>query len=259
MADQRVTGSFSDILRLWRSRFIVGAPPAALAGAASMYPARCVAKSDNMKQISYSGSAIRALRRIPPKTATLIRTKIAGCAQDPGSQANNPKSLKGREGLRLRVGNWRVIMDHQGNVLAVLDNRICGARGGVIRADYANRLLNGESTRRLYRDLRGMTHATLAEKAGGNRVTVAEIETRRKQGSIATLCALADALGVSMDDLAEYGRPKAALHAFASALSRNQNAAARTFCDLVSRNSMSMDSGSIGACQAMPARVSPSR
>jgi len=44
------------------------------------------------------------------------------------SQANNVKSLKGREGIRLRVGDWRVIMDDQGNVLAVLD---IGPRGGI--------------------------------------------------------------------------------------------------------------------------------
>jgi len=55
----------------------------------------------------------------------------------------------------------------------------------------------------LYRDLRGLTLAAQVEKTGGKRVAVAEIETGRKQGSIATLRALADALGVSMDDLAE--------------------------------------------------------
>ena len=74
-----------------------------------------------MKQISYTKTAIRALRRMPVNTATLIRTKIKANAQDPGAQANNVKSLKGREGIRLRVGDWRVIMDEQGNVLAVLD------------------------------------------------------------------------------------------------------------------------------------------
>ncbi|WP_338390850.1 helix-turn-helix transcriptional regulator [Rhodobacter capsulatus] len=40
-------------------------------------------------------------------------------------------------------------------------------------------------------------------QAGVKRVTVAEIETGRKQGSVATLRALADALGVSLDDLTE--------------------------------------------------------
>ncbi|MGF1614295.1 MAG: helix-turn-helix transcriptional regulator [Gammaproteobacteria bacterium] len=73
----------------------------------------------------------------------------------------------------------------------------------LIPADYVSRLLNGESPLRVYRDLRGLTQAGLAEKAGVNRVTVAEIETGRKQGSVATLRALASALGVTLDDLAE--------------------------------------------------------
>ncbi len=73
----------------------------------------------------------------------------------------------------------------------------------LIPADYANRLLDGESPLRVYRDLRGLTQATLAERAGVNRVTVAEIETGRKQGSITSLRALAVALDVTMDDLTE--------------------------------------------------------
>lgn len=73
----------------------------------------------------------------------------------------------------------------------------------LLPADYANRLLNGENPLRVYRELRGMTQVVLAEKAGVSRVTVAEIETGRKQGSVTTLRALADALGVSIDDLTE--------------------------------------------------------
>jgi len=73
----------------------------------------------------------------------------------------------------------------------------------LIPIDYTNRLLNGESPLRVYRDLRGLTQAALAAKAGVNRVTVAEIETGRKQGSVATLRALAGALSVSLDDLTE--------------------------------------------------------
>ena len=73
----------------------------------------------------------------------------------------------------------------------------------LVPADYANRLLNGESALRVYRDWRGLTQAALAAKAGVNRVTVAEIETGRKQGSVATLRALATALNVALDDLAE--------------------------------------------------------
>jgi mRNA interferase RelE/StbE len=81
-----------------------------------------------MKQVSYTKSAIRVLRRMPGNTAKLIRTMIEAYATDPASQANNVKSLKGREGIRLRVGDWRVIMDDQGNVLAVLE---IGPRSGI--------------------------------------------------------------------------------------------------------------------------------
>lgn len=81
-----------------------------------------------MKQISYTKSAIRALQRMPANTATLIRTKIEAYANDPSSQANNVKSLKGREGIRLRVEDWRVTLNDQSNVLAVLD---IGPRGGI--------------------------------------------------------------------------------------------------------------------------------
>lgn len=53
--------------------------------------------------------------------------KIEAYAADPASQANNIKTLRGREGIRLRVGDWRVIM-HDGEVLDILH---IGPRGGV--------------------------------------------------------------------------------------------------------------------------------
>lgn len=83
-----------------------------------------------MRQVSYSKSAIRALRRIPRNMADLIRSKIEAYAADPASQANNVEPLTGRDGVRLRVGDWRVIMDDRGNVLAVLE---IGPRGSVYR------------------------------------------------------------------------------------------------------------------------------
>ncbi len=81
-----------------------------------------------MKQIAYTKAAIKTLARMPANTSALIRSKIEAYAADPASQANNVKTLKGREGIRLRVGDWRIIMDDQGNVLAVLE---IGPRGGV--------------------------------------------------------------------------------------------------------------------------------
>jgi len=85
------------------------------------------------------------------------------------------------------------------------DRAMAGLAAGedeLIPEAYANRLLNGESPLRVYRDLRDLTQVALAEKAGVNRVTIAEIETGRKQGSVATLRALAQALGIALDDLA---------------------------------------------------------
>lgn len=80
-----------------------------------------------MKEITYAKPAMRALRRMPRNTALRIVGKIEAYAEDPESQVNNVTALRGREGIRLRVGDWRVIM-HDGVVLAVLD---IGPRGGI--------------------------------------------------------------------------------------------------------------------------------
>lgn len=81
-----------------------------------------------MKPITYTRVALKALRKMPADTAERIIGKIEQYAADPASQANNVTALKGREGIRLRVGDWRVIMNDEGVVLAVLD---IGLRGSV--------------------------------------------------------------------------------------------------------------------------------
>ena len=63
---------------------------------------------------------------MPANTALRIVGKIEAYAEDPASQANNVQALRGRDGIRLRVGDWRVIM-RDGEVLDVLD---MAARGG---------------------------------------------------------------------------------------------------------------------------------
>lgn len=70
-----------------------------------------------------------------------------------------------------------------------------------IPAEFANRLINGENPIRVYRDLRGMTQAALAEASGINRVYIAQIEAGKKPGSAQALKALAGAMDVSVDDL----------------------------------------------------------
>ncbi|MCG6113594.1 MAG: type II toxin-antitoxin system RelE/ParE family toxin [Mesorhizobium sp.] len=80
-----------------------------------------------MKRIVYRTAAAKALRRMPANTARRIIGKIETYAVDPDSQANNVKTLNRREGIRLRVGDWRVIM-HDGEVLDILH---IGPRGGI--------------------------------------------------------------------------------------------------------------------------------
>lgn len=82
-----------------------------------------------MADVSYSRSAQKALQRIPANVARLIVGKIEQYAADPGSLTNNVKLLKGElDGLkRLRVGDWRVIMDDRGRVLEILEVK---PRGG---------------------------------------------------------------------------------------------------------------------------------
>jgi mRNA interferase RelE/StbE len=81
-----------------------------------------------MRAISYTRKALKALRRMPADTAQRIIAKIEQYAEEPETQGNNVTALKGREGIRLRVGDWRVIMNDDGVVLAVLE---IGPRGSV--------------------------------------------------------------------------------------------------------------------------------
>jgi mRNA interferase RelE/StbE len=81
-----------------------------------------------MRQIAFSKAALRALQRMPPDHARWIRGKIVQFAEDPSSLANKVKKLQGRAGYRLRVGNWRVLFDDDGIVLAIIH---IGPRGGI--------------------------------------------------------------------------------------------------------------------------------
>ncbi len=81
-----------------------------------------------VKQITYTRAAMKSLSKMPVNLAERIVEKIEQYAADPASLASNVTALKGREGIRLRVGNWRVIMSDQGVVLDVLD---IGPRGQI--------------------------------------------------------------------------------------------------------------------------------
>lgn len=74
-----------------------------------------------MKAVTYSRDALKTLRRMPANIAANIRAKIEQYAADPASLANDVKSLKGEPGMfRLRVGDWRVLLSQDGEVIAVI-------------------------------------------------------------------------------------------------------------------------------------------
>lgn len=80
-----------------------------------------------MKPITYKPAATKALRKMPANTARRIMGKIEAYATEPASQQNNIKALRGSAAVRLRVGDWRVIME-DGVVLDIID---IGPRGSI--------------------------------------------------------------------------------------------------------------------------------
>ena len=51
-----------------------------------------------MRELKYTKSAIRALRKMPANTTALIIAKIEDYAKDPETANNNVKTLRGRQG-----------------------------------------------------------------------------------------------------------------------------------------------------------------
>ena len=76
----------------------------------------------------YTAAARKALRRLPLPDQERIRGRVEQYAANPASLANNVKALKGSSYIRLRVGDWRVILDDLGLILEVVK---VGSRGGI--------------------------------------------------------------------------------------------------------------------------------
>jgi mRNA interferase RelE/StbE len=79
--------------------------------------------------------------------------------------------------------------------------RLASGEDELVPAEFARRIVAGESPLRVFRDWRGLTQARLAELAHVNRVQIADIEAGRKTGSVETVKRLAEALGVTVDEL----------------------------------------------------------
>jgi len=69
---------------------------------------------------------------MPRNMAKLIREKLEMIAADPYADHPNAKKLQGREGYRLRVGDWRVIYTIQNEQLMIIVLKVA-SRGEVYR------------------------------------------------------------------------------------------------------------------------------
>lgn len=88
--------------------------------------------------------------------------------------------------------------------LRAYDRAMAALAGGeeeLIPAEYAKRMIAGESPLRVWREYRQISQAALAAAAGVNRVQIVNIEAGHRRGSVETLKKLADALGITVDDL----------------------------------------------------------
>ena len=64
-----------------------------------------------MYTVTLSRHAARSLRRIESRQREVIRSRIDIMARDPRDPKLDVKKLAGRDGFRLRIGDWRVLYD----------------------------------------------------------------------------------------------------------------------------------------------------
>jgi mRNA interferase RelE/StbE len=119
------------------------------------------------------------------------------------------------ETVTVSRGDWTQLLSKLEDALdraAVIERRRHEERKGKLaaRRDYltageARRLLEGESPVKVWREKRGRSQRELAAAARVAAGYLADIETRRKPGSVLAMARLAKALQVSIEDLLTSG------------------------------------------------------
>ena len=72
-----------------------------------------------MYKIEYTHTAAKALKKAPAETAKRLIAAIEGLASAPYA-TTGVKKLTGREGYRLRVGDWRILYTVHNDILIIL-------------------------------------------------------------------------------------------------------------------------------------------
>ncbi|WP_454727529.1 MULTISPECIES: type II toxin-antitoxin system RelE family toxin [Cupriavidus] len=73
-----------------------------------------------MYAVEFTRQAAQALKTMPRNMAATIRAKIDALAVDPYAPNPNASKLAGRDGYRLRVGDWRVLYQIENGRLVIV-------------------------------------------------------------------------------------------------------------------------------------------
>ena len=83
-----------------------------------------------------------------------------------------------------------------------IKRRLATGEEELIPAELADRIIDGESKIRVWREYRGMSGKDLAEKTGLAPPYISQLETGQREGTIETFKKIAAALRIDIDDIA---------------------------------------------------------
>ena len=79
--------------------------------------------------------------------------------------------------------------------------QLAAGQDELLPAEFADRILDGESPVRVWREYRGISVKELAARAAISAAYLSQIEGGSRNGSLSTMKALATALSLDLDDL----------------------------------------------------------
>lgn len=85
--------------------------------------------------------------------------------------------------------------------IARIKQQLAAGEEEFVPSDVVDRILAGENLVRVWREHRGLSASTLAEKAGIAQPYLSQIETGKREGTLQTMKKIADALKLTVDDL----------------------------------------------------------
>ena len=86
----------------------------------------------SVTRLTLKKQAVKALQRMPDRDAGRVHDELKKLAQDPGRRDLDFTRLQGRDGFRLRVGRWRIILTWDENAREIHVLRIA-PRGDVYK------------------------------------------------------------------------------------------------------------------------------